>query len=460
MEASTTSEEFAINETVWSDVLVGEVWFGSGQSNIFLPAKSGYFTEDARLHAMVGEETPHLRLLDRRENWRVGGKEDFSAQLYAFGHMLQKELGVPVGLMVFAQGGSATKPWLNNEMLLADPEVAAITAELVERYPNAVAAFERLQEEKSPGWRSYKAPKNPDLSLDQESGSKEYLGKFWDQYISHYAGYAVRGIYWDQGESMSGIPYLDLPTTTRCLINGWRAAWGQERLPFILVQKPSGGSPAFDAQRTMNQGSKPFKIDHHPKRLKGRPSAISFFRYDGAPIRLMELPDVHMLSSADLCTGLHPWNKSGYAERGLDVALKLVYGQRSGPAYGPRYASHEIVDQTIVIRFTDVGNGLAFQHHDEVLGFYIAGADGRYVAATAVIEGETVVCSAPGISEPKHVLYGLFSRRTGTKEAAAKGLQAYLNFYNAEGLPAIPFTTEPLDGYSGALKVRWADSRE
>lgn len=269
MDASTKPETFQINDIIWNDVLVGEVWFGSGQSNIYLPVEKKYFTDDKRLHEMVAKKTPHLRMIGRKGVWQTGNKENFSAQLYAFGHMLHEELYVPVGLMSFAQGGSATKPWLTYDMLLADPQVNEIIDRLAEQYPNALAAYKKLQETKTSGWRSFKEPQNPDLRVERDAGTaKEPIGFFWDKFIQDYAGYAVRGIYWDQGESMSGILYLDLHTTTRCLIAGWRKAWNRPDLPFIMVQKPSGGGLAFDPNHPDTLGSNPFNASHHPKTLR------------------------------------------------------------------------------------------------------------------------------------------------------------------------------------------------
>ena len=433
MDASTEPEKLTINNIVWNDILVGEVWFGSGQSNIFLPVKSDYFADDKRLHDLVAEDTPLLRMIDRQGKWRTNDKQSFSAQLYAFGHMLQKELEVPVGLMVFAQGGSSTKPWLSNEMLLDDPEVKTIYDRLMQRFPKAEEAFDKLQEAKTPGWRSYKQPQSPDLLVEKASGkSKEPIGFYWDKFIQHYAGYAVRGIYWDQGESMSGIQYLDLYTTTRCLVAGWRKAWNRPELPFIMVQKPSGGGIAYDPNHLDTLGSRPFNDAFHPQRLRpGEGRWNSFISYDGAHFRLMKDDEnIHLVPSADLNGGLHPWNKSGYASRGLHVALTDIYKTRPGPAYGPRYRSHSTKGSEVTVQFDNVGEGLVFKHHDKLLGFYLAGSDGRFFAAEARIDGDQVICSSDQVQEPVHVMYNLFSRRTGTKEAAKKNKWAFANLFN------------------------------
>lgn len=170
---------------------------------------------------------------------------------------------------------------------------------------------------------------------------------------------------------------------------------------------------------------------------------------------MMDDENVHLVPSADLNGGLHPWNKSGYASRGLHVALTDIYKTRPGPAYGPRYKQHEVVGGKVIVQFHNVGEGLTFRHHDALLGFYLAGADGRFFAANARIEGDTVVCSTPKVSSPVHVMYNMFSRRIGSKGEAAKNKYAFANFFNKNGLIALPFTTVPFEGYTGERTMKW-----
>ena len=143
-------------------------------------------------------------------------------------------------------------------------------------------------------------------------------------------------------------------------------------------------------------------------------------------IRLMTLPNAYLAISSDLGPGIHPSNKSGYAERAARVALGTIY-EKPLEYYGPVYKAHTVDGNKVRVTFTHVGKGLAFKSGEKLQGFAIAGADGAYQWADAVIDGDTVVLTSEKVSTPVSVRY------------ADAGQHPWANLFNKDGLPAVPF---------------------
>jgi sialate O-acetylesterase len=146
-------------------------------------------------------------------------------------------------------------------------------------------------------------------------------------------------------------------------------------------------------------------------------------------IRIMTYPKVAMAISGDLSGGIHPLNKPGYAHRASDAALGMVYGKKV-EYYGPLYESHTVEGNKVRVRFTHVGQGLAFKHVPQLQGFALAGEDKIFHWADASIDGENVVLSSDAVKEPVAVRYGWSVKRV------------WANLFNKDGLPAIPFRTD------------------
>jgi sialate O-acetylesterase len=146
-------------------------------------------------------------------------------------------------------------------------------------------------------------------------------------------------------------------------------------------------------------------------------------------IRIMDNPHAHMVSVADLGSGVHPINKWGYGNRAAQVALGLVY-DKDLLAHGPRYESHTIEGNQIFIKFSHVGKGLTSAHGKALTGFAIAGNDQKFVWANAVIKGDRVIVSADTITAPVAVRFACSKKRTSA------------NLFNKDGLPALAFRTD------------------
>ena len=431
-----------IGELKIDDVLVGDVWIGSGQSNMDMPV-SAYAGGDPVLAAAANQDYPKIRLLKKgaKDVWQEATPANipgFSALLFSFGFPLQKELDVPVGLMVGAVGGTPSGFWLSEEMYRADAACAAAVkkfatspeyASLIDKHDKNKEKFERDQAawqaldpaEKQDGKKQPRAPKP--VGTPGEAGSGK-IGQLFAAHIRPYVGYAIKGVLWDQGESRTNILGVDQVTLMGALIGGWRKAWGQGDFPFLYVQKPSGGGCAFDYSQPMNRLAE--KFTPLPNTIPGGPA--SDYSHE-VFAQLMKYPNTHMVTSSDLGPGIHPPNKSGYGARAVQVALATAYGRKI-EYLGPRYASHTIDGGKATLKFTHVGKGLASKNGDALQGFMIAGEDKKFVWAEASIAGATVVVSSADVPHPAAVRY------------AWSNTFPWANLFNQDGLPAQPFRTD------------------
>ena len=434
------------------DVLVGEVWLGSGQSNMFGPA-SEYVKDDEVLAKMVAAGPyPKIRLnrLDTAasKGWTEASPENlraFSAQLFSFGCSLQKDLNFPVGLLVGAVAGESSGKFLSQEAFNSDPACQDLVAkgnsdEALMKYDEAVKKYELAMEywkkdvekAKAEGVEEKKLPKAPGKPLKVGSTFANVIGQRYETIIRPCIPYAIRGVLWDQGESSTGLVGIDQYTVMGALIKGWRKDWGQD-FPFIYVQKWSGGGCAWDNTDPVTSKGEP---------LVPLPNLVPGGKESGEGrdnyLRIRNYPNTFMSTSSDLGSGMHPVNKSGYGARAARVALGGVYGKEV-EIYGPVYKSYKIEGNKVIFSFDHVGKGLAFKKGesiDKLQGFTISGDEKTFnynrpvfVWADAVIEGNTVVVSSDKVLTPVAVRY-----------AWAKE-HPWANLFNKDGLPALPFST-------------------
>lgn len=369
----------AANTLELKDVLVGDVWIGSGQSNM-AGGVGGYAKGDEVLAKVADGTYPKLRLCrGKGGTWQQSTPQNnprFSALLFSFGQRLQQELDVPVGLILGAVGGTPSGRWLTDEML-------AINANT----------------------KAFKAANGGDL---------------YKQHILPVVSYGIRGVLWDQGESGTAIKGLDQFTTMGALIGGWREVWGQGEFPFLYVQKPSGGGCAWDKSNPTTRMADDFG------KLPNSPQQTGAGSYREHHVRIMQHPATAMVTARDLGSGIHPRNKSGYGHRAAQVALGFAYKQ-AVEIYGPIYASHKVDGDKIRIQYTHVGGGLVTKYGDGLQGFAVAGKDGKYHWATAVIDGDSVVVTSSEVAQPVSVQYAWDKSAT------------WANLFNKDGLPALIF---------------------
>ncbi len=431
-----------VGEQKIDDVLVGDVWIGSGQSNMAMPV-SAYVAGDPDLAEAAKAVYPKIRLM-KKDQWLEANPANipgFSALLFSFGFPLQKELDVPIGLIVGAVGGTPSGYWLTEEMLRSDEACAAVVKKyaethdydaLVEKYNVAKAKYEQdhaawkplAEAAKKEGHKPPPAPPAPQPVRKAGEAESGKIGQLFEAHIRPYVGYAIKGVLWDQGESRTKIVGVDQVTLMGALIGGWRKAWGQGEFPFLYVQKPSGGGCAFDYTNPMNRLAEKFAA--FPKEIPRAPDREYSHEVFS---QIMKYPNTHMVTGSDLGSGVHPANKSGYGARAAQVALATAY-DRKNEWLGPRYASHTIDGGKTTLKFTHTGKGLTFKNGEALQGFMIAGDNKKFVWAKAIIEGDKVVVSNPEVAQPFAVRY------------AWSNTFPWANLFNQDGLPAQPFRTD------------------
>jgi sialate O-acetylesterase len=354
----------------------------------------------------------------------------FSAQLFYFGMLLQKELDVPVGLMEGAVRGSPTANWISADVVESNPGIRAAIAnwekyhpyaEAEKRYRQTLAQWEKTVASLPAGARK---PDKP-WGAPPAGYTRGPRGDFYDKHIRPMIPFAIRGVLWDQGEGGTNIYGVGPDVAMRALIRSWRADWGQGDFAFLYVQKPSGGGCALNPDDPVNRGADAFAP---------LPSKPPQSRWDAEPllsyIRIAENPNVFMVPTSDLVPGVHPPNKSGYATRDCRVALGAVYGKKDVEYSGPVYHSSKVEGNSMRISFTHIGRGLAVPRGQPLQGFEIAGADKRFRWADARIDGPAVVVSSPQVPAPVAVRYAWY------------WAIPWANLFNRDGLPAITFRTD------------------
>ncbi|MEA3213268.1 MAG: sialate O-acetylesterase [Chthoniobacter sp.] len=427
-------DELTIGTLTIKDVLVGDVWIGSGQSNMEIASK-GFMAGDPVLAKIVADGPyPQLRIFSTRGKkiWEEATPqtlEYFSALLFSFGLPLQKEIGVPVGLMSPAVGGTPSGYWLSEEAYRSDAACKAAAEKFAQTYDfdAAKAKYDRdladwkaaAEAAKSDGKPAPRGPNAP--AKAGESTGK--IGNLYEAHVRPMVGFGIRGVLWDQGEAGTAITGVDQYTLMGALIRGWRQEWGQNEFPFLYVEKPSGEGCAWDPTDPVTNKASPFA----PLPAQVPPLIAGLYRE--THIRIMQYPQTAMVTSSDLGNMTHPTNKSGYGLRAARVALGMVYGRKI-EIYGPLYASHQIEGDKVRIRFSHTGQGLAAPQAQKLQGFAIAGEDQKFVWGDAVIDGDSVIVSSASVPKPAAVRYA-WSQQI-----------PWANLFNKDGLPAPAFRTD------------------
>ena len=421
---SRTAESVKID-----DVLVGEVWLASGQSNMdFTMSKNvkrfaGVADEEREIAAA---NYPLIRMFTGTASkayepqnqvggeWQVCSPENapaFSAAGYFFARDLQKEIKVPVGIVTLAFGASTAEAWIRREALAADPQLKP----MLDRFDAAVQTF------RSNPPPAVALPRSEDVSEPGKSGTNAVAGNrgkdraprdpVQDQHnatvlfngmINPFIPFAMRGVIWYQGESIAGGAEgrALYPLVQATLIRDWRKLWGAGDFPFYIVQL---------AGQEANSNS--------PVVREAQASVLS-------------LPNTGMAVAVDIgeAHNVHPKNKQDVGDRLARIALANVYGRKIEFS-GPMYESMKVEGSAIRVRFSHIGGGLVAKG-GQLKWFVIAGEDGKFVPAEAKIDGDTVVVSSPEAPAPVAVRYAWANFPDGC------------NLFNADGLPAAPFRTD------------------
>jgi sialate O-acetylesterase len=462
LAASAEPREMKIGTRVLKDVLVGEVWLASGQSNMGFPLSSAHNAE--RVLAKAGD--PLLRFFtvqngtaaepqnDLRGKWDLSDPNTakaFSAVAYFFARDLRAKLGVPVAILHSSWGGTPAQAWLSMDALRESPsfenyaksyEAALIKHRDVLTHPEKMEAYGKdlaqWQKEVAPAFndtmRAWNAgpktspkpvparpePANPDpMDIPSPSSRPGTPSVIFNAKIAPLAGYAMRGALWYQGEANAsgGIEYRTLLPR---LIGDWRKRWGLGDFPFLVVQLA-----AWD----MDKSPAPF---HQWPWLREAQSMTA-----------KTVPHTALAVAIDVGNpaDVHPKGKEPVGQRLALAARKLAYGEKSLVASGPVFREAKAEGATMRVSFTETGSGLTIGQapwradgdaplpQDKLIGFTLAGEDHEWHDADAKIEGDTVLVSSPAVTKPIAVRY-------------AWANSPRCNLYNREALPTVPFRSD------------------
>jgi sialate O-acetylesterase len=390
---------------MFTNILVGEVWLASGQSNMEKPIgiQSGQKPVFNAEQELAAANFPNIRIfqvkkvlsatpladLKTNSGWLVCSSNSlnsisFSAAAYFFGREIHTNLNVPVGLVESSWGGTRIEPWT--------PPVG----------------FEEI-----PSLTQIAQTK---LATNRLSNTRPMA--IYNAMIAPLAGFAVRGALWYQGESnLMGTnadnDYLTYPEKMTALVGGWRQIWGEGNFPFYFVQiapyKYAGG---------------------RIKRAVSPEMLPEFWTLQSRAAR--QIKNTGMIVTTDLADNLddiHPRDKQDVGHRLALLALNKTYGEKNAICSGPVFRKIKIQGGKAVLTFDHADGGLVSKDGQPLTWFTIAGADGKFVSADAKIAGDTVEVSAAGTEKPVAV-------RFAWDEAAQP------NFFNGAGLPAEPFRTD------------------
>jgi len=388
------------NKISLDNVLVGEVWICSGQSNMEWALRSSMNAKEEvaaadhpqiRLFNVPGHTTSPLPKEKGAGSWQVCNPKSatgFSAVGYFFGRRLQKELGVPVGLVGSNWGGTRIEPWTTLAGFESVPELSKIADQV----------------------KNYKA----DTKVGGGSPSAIY-----NSMVHPLAPFAMRGGIWYQGESngSEGVTYYH---KKHALVNGWRKVFQNKDLAFYWVQ-----------------------LANFQKENENPAGGDGWAKIREAQTQALDIPGTGMAVITDIgaANDIHPRNKQDVGWRLAQWALHQTYGKKNVVPAGPLFKSQKVEGDSIRLSFNYVGKGLmvgkktGLEPTMEVKAgklshFAIAGEDKKWFWAEATIDGETVVVKSSDVPKPVAVRYGYTMN------------PAKANLYNKEGIPASPFRTD------------------
>ena len=421
-----------------NDILIGEVWVCSGQSNMAFAVSSANDPDLESLSAnfpnvriisvpQVGSQTPLDNFQGKWETVTPETVKSFSAVGYFFGRQLHQTLNVPIGLIDTAWGGSACEAWIPRDVL----EQAGEYKELLAKWDDTAKSYDydaeaQRYELQLTAWRLAMAqalkdkkpvPRRPRLPRNILAGQHRPANLF-NGVLNPIVGYGIRGVIWYQGEHNSGRAY-QYRSMFPLMIDTWRKRWNQGDFSFYWVS-------LADFQDEVAE-----PVDSSWAELREAQTMVMSKLSNTGEAIITDLGESH---------DIHPRNKQDVAKRlarwalAKDYGIELVY--RS-----PLYKSYETKGNRIVVTFDHVGGGLDTFDVRDVRGFTIAGEDQQFVNASARIVGKNQVeIWSDTITAPVSVRY-------------AWAQNPICNLQNKEHLPVTPFRTDSWDGITkGVVK--------
>lgn len=407
------------------DILIGEVWLASGQSNMEWPLNKcgaqmaeAESAEDPQLRlAWVSRATAPLPAESVKTSWRSATKSTaltFSAVGYFFGRELRKTTQVPVGVIQSAVGGTPAEAWTPIEFLEAESDFAKAVNDRKEYpnwYPKLLAKYEKdkvaydlaLAEAEKTGAKPPKKIREPHIP----EKNPNLASVLWNGMIYPLVPYPIRGVIWYQGEANAyrAEVYEKLLTG---MIGAWRKAWGQGDFPFLIVQltdfnyNEDGATGVKWAQLRDAQSA---VADHVPQ--------------TGLAVTLG-------LGDAE---DIHPQRKMEVGERLALWAKKIAYG-KDVVCQGPVFDSVKYSGGEAIVSFRPLTGGLKSSDQKELGGFAVAGSDKQFKPAQVKLEKNQVILKSSEVANPAFVRYAWCNR------------PADANLTDESNLPARPFRTD------------------
>ncbi|MCD4824545.1 MAG: sialate O-acetylesterase [Phycisphaerae bacterium] len=429
------------NTITLKNVVVGDVWVCSGQSNMSVtvsralqPKKEAKAANFPLIRHITVKRLPsNVPLTQFKGSWVECSPRtapNFTAVGYFFARRLYKELDIPIGLINTSWGGTHIEPWtpsvgfakikeqkfaanICKRLELADPTTAVGKAAYTKALADIEAWVDAAKANVAVGKRPPAMPALPFTGSNRKSPTHLYRGM-----VAPLVPYAIRGVIWYQGESNGG-EGMSYYHKKRALVGGWREVWGQGDFPFYWVQL----------------------ANYHSDR-KNPAGGSGYAKTRDAQRKATDIPKTGMAVIIDIgnTSDIHPKNKQDVGDRLAQLALSKEYG-KSIVAGGPLYKGHVVEGGKIRVKFDNVGGGLIVGRKEglsptravpggKLARFAIAGANKKWVWANAVIDGTSVIVSSPKVAKPVAVRYAYSANPLGA------------NLYNKEGLPASPFRTD------------------
>ncbi|MFA5864881.1 MAG: sialate O-acetylesterase [Phycisphaerae bacterium] len=409
------------------NILVGDVWLASGQSNMALPVKlastakreiSQKFDSEIHLYRVRRIGTA-ARLTDPGGKWVICTPEtvaNFSAVGYIFAKEIHQSVDVPIGIIQSAYGATYVECWTSRQLIEADPDLKPI----INRWNRVVSNFQKLKVAYLKQYAKWKqidiqakargesGPQKPAPPQPDPSVNPWRPGGLYNAMVYPLANYCIKGVIWYQGEQNADRSY-QYRKLFPLMIKNWRNTWRINNLPFIFVQLAN-----------FNNFKKPTTT----------PGPSTWAELREAQAKALSIPNTAMAVTIDIGdpNSIHPKDKEDVAKRLALAAEALVYGKKIVFS-GPIYDSISIEEDKIRIKFKFSKYGLMTRNNEPPKGFAIAGSDRKFVWAQAKIDGQTILVWSKQVPKPLAVRY-------------AWADNPVCNLYNKARLPGAPFRTD------------------
>ncbi len=420
------------NEVKVADVMVGEVWIASGQSNMEWPVRNGSATDQEKASAnypavrmfTVARAVTSKPAPDVGGTWAVCTPESvgsFSAVAYFFAKDVHKSLNVPVGIIHTSWGGTPVESWMPLSALEADADFKPIA----DRSKQAVEGFAKQLEDWKQAADKAEAAGTPVPPIPVDARSSPFRASvLYNAMLAPVAPYAMKGAIWYQGESNAPRAY-QYRKLLPAMIKTWRDVWaappnaaepGKGEFPFYIVQLANFTPPPTE------------------------PSESDWAELREAQAMTAKMPNSGLAVTIDIgeAGDIHPRNKEDVGKRLALVALANAYGKSEVAHAGPEYESMAVEGDKVRIKLRNA-SGLMTKDGGPAKGFAVAGEDRKWVWADATIDGESVVVHSEKVAKPVAVRYA-WAHNPPT------------NLYNKVGLPAVPFRTDDWKGITAEAR--------